>query len=109
MSLADYNTEAGRSLTVRKQPPNFYTALLLVSVVALAIGCLFLFLELQSYGLSVTVSQDAKVPPPPPPAAVPNTAVPEVMFYPVDNNLWVHQSNRMCVNELISISTFVES
>ncbi len=67
MSLADYNTEAGR-VTVRKQPPNVFTVLLLVSVVSLAIGCLFLFLELQSYGLSVTVSPDARVPPAPPPS-----------------------------------------
>jgi hypothetical protein len=79
MSLADYNTEGGRGVVVRKQPPNFYTALLLVSVVALAIGCLFMFLELQSYGLSVTVTPDAKVPPPPPPRSA--------MVLPVEDSI----------------------
>ncbi|MCC7086003.1 MAG: hypothetical protein IT427_13455 [Pirellulales bacterium] len=61
MSLADYNAEPGRVAAVRKQPPNMYTGMLLVAVVALAIGCLFLFLELQSYGGSPSVSSDARV------------------------------------------------
>jgi hypothetical protein len=67
MSLADYSGEPGRVAVVRKQPPNIYTGMLLVAVVALAIGCLFAFLELQSYGGSPSVSADAKVSSVPPP------------------------------------------
>jgi hypothetical protein len=74
MSLADFSAEGGRSAVVRKQPPNTYTAMLLVAVVALAFGCLFLFLELQSYSgmsMSTGVSADARVSSVPPPSAAP--------------------------------------
>jgi hypothetical protein len=81
MSLADYNTEGGRVGVVRKQPPNMYTGMLLVAVVALAVGCLFSFLELQSYSgmsMSTGVSGDAKVSSVPPPnlSATPEPGTP---------------------------------
>jgi hypothetical protein len=74
MSLADYNTDGGRVAVVKKQPPNMYTGMLLVAVVALAVGCLFSFLELQSYSgmnMSTGVSSDAKVSSVPPPNLAP--------------------------------------
>lgn len=77
MSLADFSSEGGRATVVRKQPPNTYTAMLLVAVVSLAIGCLFLFLELQSYSgmsMSTGVSGDARVSSVPPPTAAPSPA-----------------------------------
>jgi hypothetical protein len=55
--------------------------MLLVAVVALAIGCLFLFLELQSYSgmsMSTGVSADARVSSVPPPnLSAPPAATPE--------------------------------
>jgi hypothetical protein len=38
------------SLAPRKQKANIYTVLLVVSLVALAVGCLFLWLEISEYG-----------------------------------------------------------
>jgi hypothetical protein len=60
MSLGD-QTE-GRGVFLLKQSANIYTAMLILAFVFIMLGCLFLFLEMKSYGLSVKVPQDAKVP-----------------------------------------------
>jgi hypothetical protein len=69
MSLADLNpSDAGRGVFIRKQTANIYTVMLILSFVFIAIGCLFLFLELKAYdGLTTKVAADAKVPLAPPP------------------------------------------
>ncbi len=67
MSLADLSpSDAGRGVFLRKQTGNIYTVMLILSFVFVAIGCLFLFLEMKAYdGLSTRVAAEAKVPPPP--------------------------------------------
>jgi hypothetical protein len=64
MSLGDINpsTEPSRSMFVLKQSANIYTAMMILAFVFIVIGCLFLFLELKAYDLSIHVSPDAKVP-----------------------------------------------
>ena len=47
-----------------KQSANIYTMLLILTFLAITIGCLFLYLEMREYGMSIKVSGDAKVPPP---------------------------------------------
>ncbi len=63
MSLGDINppTEQSRSMFVLKQSANIYTAMMILAFVFIVIGCLFLFLELKAYDLSIHVSPDAKV------------------------------------------------
>ena len=61
MSLADLNQpEPSRGQVFLKQSANIYTMLLILSFLAVAIGCLFMFLEMKSYDLHVTVPPDAK-------------------------------------------------
>jgi len=63
MSLADLNQpEPSRGQVFLKQSANIYTMLLILSFLAVAIGCLFMFLEMKSYDLHVTVPPDAKAP-----------------------------------------------
>ena len=67
MSQADFSTaEAGRAVFVRKQSANVYTMMMIIAFLAVMIGCIFLFLEKNSYDglLKTSVSPDAKVPPP---------------------------------------------
>lgn len=60
-----------------KQSANIYTMLLILTFLAISIGCLFLYLEMREYGMSIKVSGDAKVPPPPPPKTTPDENNPE--------------------------------
>jgi hypothetical protein len=60
MAMGD-QTE-GRGVFLLKQSANIYTAMLILAFVFITLGCLFLFLEMKSYGLSVKVPSDAKVP-----------------------------------------------
>jgi hypothetical protein len=60
MSVGDQS--GGRGVFLLKQSANIYTAMLILAFVFITVGCLFLFLEMKSYGLSVKVPQDAKVP-----------------------------------------------
>jgi len=63
MSLADLNQpEPSRGQVFLKQSANIYTMLLILSFLAVAIGCFFMFLEMKSYDLHVTVPPDAKAP-----------------------------------------------
>jgi hypothetical protein len=65
MSLADLSpSDAGRGVFIRKQTANIYTVLLILSFLFIAVGCLFFFLEMKSYDLSIKVTPEAKVPPP---------------------------------------------
>jgi len=61
MSLGDLNApESGRGVYVLKQSANIYTMLLILSFIFVLIGCLFLFLEMKAYDLTVKVPPDAK-------------------------------------------------
>jgi len=62
MSLGDTHQTESRGVFLLKQSANIYTAMLILAFVFITLGCLFLFLEMKSYGLSVKVPADAKVP-----------------------------------------------
>ncbi len=63
MSLVDLNQpDSSRSAVFLKQSANIYTMMLILSFLAVAIGCLFMFLEMKSYDLNVKVPPDAKSP-----------------------------------------------
>jgi len=62
MSLGESNQSEGRGVFLLKQSANIYTAMMILAFVFITIGCLFLFLEMKAYNLSVKVPQDAKVP-----------------------------------------------
>jgi hypothetical protein len=63
MSLGDLNaTESGRGVYVLKQSANIYTMLLILSFIFVLIGCLFLFLEMKAYDLTIKVPPDDKAP-----------------------------------------------
>jgi hypothetical protein len=63
MSLGDMNqTERSRGMFMLKQSADIYTAMMILAFVFICIGCLFLFLEMKAYDLSVHVPADAKVP-----------------------------------------------
>ena len=62
MSLGEVNQPERRGVFLLKQSANIYTAMLILAFVFITIGCLFLFLEMKSYNLSVKVPPDAKVP-----------------------------------------------
>jgi hypothetical protein len=67
-------SEDDRGVILPKQSANIYTMLLILTFLAVSIGCLFLYLEMREYGMSIKVSGDAKVPPPPRPKAAPEPA-----------------------------------
>lgn len=50
MSQPEFGSVSPGGVYVKKQKPNIYTVLLVVALVALLLGCLFLFLEIQAYG-----------------------------------------------------------
>jgi hypothetical protein len=62
MSLGESNQPEGRGVFLLKQSANIYTAMMILAFVFITIGCLFLFLEMKAYNLSVKVPPDAKVP-----------------------------------------------
>jgi len=63
MSLGDLNApESGRGVYVLKQSANIYTMLLILSFIFVLIGCLFLFLEMKAYDLTIKVPADDKAP-----------------------------------------------
>jgi len=63
MSLGDLNApESGRGVYVLKQSANIYTMLLILSFIFVLIGCLFLFLEMKAYDLTIKVPQEDKAP-----------------------------------------------
>src|SRR4051812_29591557 len=84
MSLADLSpSEAGRGVFIRKQTANIYTVMLILSFVFVAVGCLFLFLEMKAYdGLTTKVAAEAKVPSPPPPPEPTESAAPSTEAAP---------------------------
>jgi hypothetical protein len=56
---------------VQKQRANVYSMMLILSLMFIMIGCLFLYLEMNSYQMKVKVPQQAKassVQPPAPPS-----------------------------------------
>ncbi len=76
MSLGDLNaSEGGRGVYVLKQSANIYTMLLILSFIFVLIGCLFLFLEMKAYDLTVKVPPDAKA------------AAPQAFWSPAESSL----------------------
>jgi len=67
MSQATLAHESGFH-SLPKQSANIYTMMLILTLLAIIVGCLFLYLEMRDYNMSIKVSSDAKVPPPPPKA-----------------------------------------
>ncbi|HTQ40468.1 MAG TPA: hypothetical protein VMJ32_15695 [Pirellulales bacterium] len=77
MSLGNVHPpEGGRGMFMLKQSANIYTAMMILAFVFICIGCLFLFLEMKAYNLSIHVSPDAKVP-----AAI-SQAAPQMQMLP---------------------------
>ena len=50
MSQPEFDPVGPSGIAARKQKANIYTVLLVVALVALLMGCLFLFLEINEYG-----------------------------------------------------------
>lgn len=50
MSQQDFESASVPSVIQKKPQLNIYTVLLIISLIALLLGCLFLFLEIRSYG-----------------------------------------------------------
>jgi hypothetical protein len=50
VSQPDFGSVSPGGVYVKKQKPNIYTVLLVVALVALLLGCLFLWLEISAYG-----------------------------------------------------------
>ena len=50
MSQPEFGSVSPGGVYVKKQKPNIYTVLLVVALVALLLGCLFLWLEISAYG-----------------------------------------------------------
>jgi hypothetical protein len=70
MSLPTSNL--GNAGALDKPPANVYTVMMVLSLVALVVGCIFLFAEMKIYDLDIK-AQSAKFNPPPmiPPATPP--------------------------------------
>jgi hypothetical protein len=67
-TIAEIRPEAGRGVFVQKQRANVYSMMLILSLMFIMIGCLFLYLEMNSYQMKVKVPQNAKASAVPPPA-----------------------------------------
>jgi len=48
--LDSKSANGGRAVIVKKARPDVYTVMLVVSFLAISIGCLFLYLEILTYG-----------------------------------------------------------
>ncbi len=71
MAIAELRPEPGRGVFVQKQRANVYSMMLILSLMFIMIGCLFLYLEMNSYQMKVKVPPQAKassVQPPAPPS-----------------------------------------
>jgi hypothetical protein len=76
VAIAELRPEAGRGVFVQKQRANVYSMMLILSLMFIMIGCLFLYLEMNSYQMKVKVPGQAKAsavqpPAPPSPAGLP--------------------------------------
>jgi hypothetical protein len=63
VSLAELKPSKSRGVFLQKQRANIYTMLLILAFLNIIVGCLFLYLEMNSYGMKVKVPVEAKVPP----------------------------------------------
>ncbi len=84
-------SEDDRGVYLPKQSANIYTMLLILTFLAITIGCLFLYLEMREYGMSIKVSGDAKVPPPPPPKEAPEPEPAATPDSPSGYNFRLHE------------------
>jgi hypothetical protein len=76
VAIAELKAEPGRGVFVQKQRANVYSMMLILSLMFIMIGCLCLYLEMNTYQMKVKVPPAAKasaVPQPtlPSPAGVP--------------------------------------
>ena len=60
MSLAELKPE-GRGVFVQKQRANVYTVLLVIALMEIVVGCLCLYLQMNTYQFKVKVPADAQV------------------------------------------------
>ena len=77
MSLAELKPES-RGVFVQKQRANVYTVLLVVALMEIVVGCLCLYLQMNTYQFKVKVPADAQVtsvPMPPPACPAANACV----------------------------------
>jgi hypothetical protein len=58
VSLAELNPE-GRGVFVQKQRANVYTMLLVIALLEIVVGCLCLYLQMNTYQFKVKVPQGA--------------------------------------------------
>ena len=63
MSLAELKPE-GRGVFVQKQRANVYTMLLVIALLEIVVGCLCLYLQMNTYQFKVKVAPGALLPPP---------------------------------------------
>jgi hypothetical protein len=52
--LGSKPSDGGRGVIVEKPPANVYTVLLILSLVAVLVGCLSLYLEMSAYNFEIT-------------------------------------------------------
>jgi hypothetical protein len=62
VSLAELQPSKSRGVFLQKQRANIYTMLLILAFLNIIVGCLFLYLEMNSYGFKVKVPPEAKPP-----------------------------------------------
>lgn len=60
MSLAELKLES-RGVFVQKQRANVYTVMLVVALMEIVVGCLCLYLQMNTYQFKVKVPSDAQV------------------------------------------------
>ena len=60
MAIAELKAEPGRGVFVQKQRANVYSMMLILSLMFIMIGCLCLYLEMNSYQMKVKVPPAAK-------------------------------------------------
>lgn len=63
MSLAELKPE-GRGVFVQKQRASVYTMLLVIALMEIVVGCLCLYLQMNTYQFKVKLPPNALVPPP---------------------------------------------
>jgi hypothetical protein len=74
VAIAELRPEAGRGVFVQKQRANVYSMMLILSLMFIMIGCLCLYLEMNSYQMKVRVPGAAKAAQVPKPVEPPNPA-----------------------------------
>jgi hypothetical protein len=61
VSPQELKADSGRGVFVQKQTANIYTMLLVLTFLALVVGCIFLYLEMKAYDMQVRVPPELHV------------------------------------------------